>query len=238
VLLTTAAGAAIFAACVIAGTAAVAGSGYPAVRCPHPICRPGLLRPGLYTVQNFIPGMRVTIPSPGWHSSEDSTGEFNLHPPGRLKPTTIFFWLDPHPSSPCSARETGARLSTPARALRSLRANRNVTIEGVGRTLLARNVTAIWADINVPVGAPRCDPGCSSACIDYFIFQGPGFRFAYGTGHGEKTRLFFARIAKPKHLLVASIDAKDAKIFAQLEPTATRILMRLHLPPSLPPTGR
>ena len=104
--------------------------------CTPGLCRPGVLAAGAYTVSNFIPGMTVSVPGGGWSSSEDSTGEFNLHPPGHALDATIFFWLDPHPVTYNDGPVAGVA-GTPAGILHWLRHNRNVVLSRQTRRVVA-----------------------------------------------------------------------------------------------------
>lgn len=228
------------AGCAIAAAAVANGSSAAPAKCPAPmICRPGVLRAGSYRVHNWIPGMTLRVPAGGWQSTEDSTGEFNLHPPGHPD-ASIFFWLDPYAVHLDDSRVAGVS-TTPKALLQWLRSNRDVIVSKPhARELANGKIHATSVDLDVARTAPGGPPMCPGPCIDYFVIRFPGGQFPYGTGRGELTRLYFARIGSgaSKRTLVISIDTPNKAVFKALTKQATEILMSVRLPPKLPPRPR
>ncbi len=232
------------AALATAGLIAAAGSLASAASAPRTfsgcapvLCRPGLLAVGPYTTQNFVPGMRVTVPAGGWRSGEDSINEFRLEPPAHPD-EHVRFWLDPHASTPCTDKVLPVVTSTPSGIVRWLRANSNVIVSAARQTTIAGGIAATSVDLDVSRRAPRCDPACPGPCIDYFLFRVPGLTEPFGTGLGSRVRLYFAPIGKPHHLLAVAVEASNSKEFAPLTASATTILTHLRLPAKLPPKRR
>jgi hypothetical protein len=182
--------------------------------------------------------MRVTFPPGGWSGAEDSAVEFKLLPPKAQSEDTpaIRFWIDPHAAPACSVRVLPADVSTPAKIVTWLKANKNLIITGPERTTVAGEIPALSVDLDVRSTAPRCDPSCPIPCIGYFIFRAPGVppTDTYGTGRGEPVRLVFAEIGPPAHLFVVNVDTPNTRAFARMNAVAAKLLVSLRLPPKLP----
>jgi len=252
---------AIAVAVTIAGgstTLASAGS-RSAASCTaaYKYCDPGQLHAGAYTTRYFLHGMRLNVPGSGWSSQQDSTTEFKLSPPGYSDPSTapvIRFWIDPRVSTPCTDKVLATRLSSPASARGWLTTNKNFVVSATGRTTIAGHLEALTIDYDVSPKAPKCDPHCSSSCIDYFMFMGgpqpaptdlapthtPGIKDGFGTGSGDPVRLYFAHIGTPSHshLFMVGIETPNGDDEAGLRADAATMLAHLRLPTKLPRTGR
>lgn len=215
-------------------------------------CDPGRLHAGVYTTRYFLPGMRVDVPGSGWSSAQDSTTELKLSPPGYPDPTTaptIRFWTDPRVTTPCSDNVLPVDMTTPARAVRWLRSNKDMVVSVPKRTTIAGHLAALRVDLDVSPNAPQCHPSCPGPCIDYFGFFGgtapdatdlapghtPGIKDAFGSGRGELVRLYFAHIGPPSHLFVVGVDTPNGNGFAQVSAAAATMLTHLRLPTRLPP---
>jgi hypothetical protein len=215
-------------------------------------CDPGQLPAGVYTTRYFLSGMRVDVPGRGWTSQQDSTTEFNLSPPGYPDPNTapvIRFWIDPRVSTPCSDKVLPINISTPARAVRWIRTNRNFIASAPKQTTIAGHLSALTVDYDVSPSAPRCDPSCPGPCIDYFLFFGgtapdatdlapthtPGVKDGFGTGTHDPVRLYFAHIGPPSHLFVVGVETPNGNGMAKVRAAAARMLAHLRLPARLPP---
>jgi hypothetical protein len=200
--------------------------------------RPGRLPAGVYTVRRLIPGMRVTVPPGGWTSTEDSVGEFNLHPPGHPD-ASIFFWLDAHPTN-CSDQLLPGTGTTPAAVIAWLRHNKNLIISAPRARTIGEGITATTVDLNVAATASSCSSSCPTPCIDYFLVRvgQTTIYFPYGTARGELVRLYFVSIKTPAHTLVIAIDTPNKQVFTSLTASATKILASLKLPARLPPGPR
>ena len=185
--------------------------------------------------------MRVTVPADGWSFGEDAPVEFKLYPPGSSSDASpgIRFWIDPRASTTCSDRRLPADMTSPARVLRWMRGNKNLIVSAAKRTTIAGHVAAVRVDLDVQPSAPRCDPGCPTACIDYFLFSAPGVQTQpYGTGPGELVRLWLAEIGPPSHVLLVGTDIGQPRyknVFASLNASAAKILASVRLPTKLPP---
>ena len=235
-----------FATFAGAATQSAAGCN-PSIR----YCTPGVLPAGVYTTRYFLPGMRLGVPAEGWWSGEDSAVEFKIAPPGSsTTPPAIVFWIDPQADTTCTDRRLPVDMTTPARAVRWLRSNKNVIVSATRHTTIAGHLPALSVDLDVSPSAPRCDPSCPTPCIEYFLFFGKGHLHpspdlapghtkgaieGFGTGRGEPTRLYFAEIGKPSHLLLVAVDTLNRKSFATLTASATKLLATLRLPTKLPP---
>lgn len=232
-------------AAVVVGVAAVgaaadeatAGCGSASGSCVYG------LPAGVYTTGSFLPGMRVRVPGGGWQLGEDSPTELKLYPPGYAPndfAPAIRFWIDPRASTPCSDQPLSVAMTTPASVLRWMRSNKNLIVSSRGRATVAGHFLAIVVEVDVRRSAPRCDPACATACIDYFLFKAPG-RAAepYGTGPGELVRLYLAKIGPPAHVFVLGTDVgsvgSQKKVFASLNASAAKFANSLRLPARLPP---
>ena len=192
----------------------------------------------MYVTRNFMPGLRVTVPAGGWRGGEDSSVELRLEPPGHLG-EYIRFRLDPHASTPCTGRVLPVDLSTPARIVRWLRGNKNLTVSAPRRGTIAGALAAVSVDLDDSPSAPRCDPNCPPGpCIDYFRFPADGYTEPYGTGAGSPVRLYFASIRPPAHLFTIGIESPNQKEFAPLIASAAPIIASVRLPAKLPPKRR
>jgi hypothetical protein len=198
---------------------------------------PGLLRGGLYTTRCFLPGMRITVPAGGWYSGEDTPVELKLNPPNTTDPESpaLRAWIDPHASTPCTDKALPADISTPSKIIKWMKSNRNLIVKGPRRTRIARNVAALVVDLGVRRTAPRCDPSCPAACIDYFLFRAPNVAMhPYGTGPLEPAQFYFAQIGRAKHLFVFNVDAPNKLVFARMKAIAAKMVATLRLPSKLP----
>ncbi len=215
--------------------------------CASGLCLPGRLTTGTYTTQNFLPGMVLTVPSSGWSSGEDSAGEFNLH---RVdNPTgTIHFWVDPHPIAkstdpvePGTVRVRGVP-ATPKGLIAWLEKDPDLIVSDPTVRTIAGGIQASYVDVDAALTVPPSDRHY------YFDFGGiygdntpsPGYDFHYGSGRGERVRLYFASISSGStaHLLVISVYAHDPATFASLVASAQPFLDSLHLPADLPTRPR
>lgn len=243
-----------------AGTPASAASGSVAsCNSAYRYCDPGKLHPGVYTTRGFLPGMRVSVPSSGWTSHQDSTTEFRLSAPGYPVDTqttpVIRFWIDPRVSTPCTDKVLPYKMTTPARAVHWLTTNKNFIVSNTGRTMIAGHIPALRIDYDVSPTAPKCDPHCPDvSCIDYFAFMGgpqpdatdlapthtPGIKDGFGTGAHDPVRLYFAHIGPPSHshLFMVGVETPNGNDLAGLRADAARMLAHLRLPNKLPPTGK
>jgi hypothetical protein len=188
--------------------------------------------PVTYTARVFMRGMKVTVPNAGWKVHEDHPGEFNLaSPAGRMSGTNIHFWLDP-----IAAAQHGLVVPdvgrTPPDLIRWLRRNPNFVVSAPKTRRIAGGLAAKSIDLDVAAIAPREDPGCTAACVTYFVFKGPHYAFPYGTGRGEPIRLFFALVGtgKAPHTFTVSIDTPSPTAFKAVIPIAQRILASVKLP--------
>jgi hypothetical protein len=204
--------------------------------------------------------MRVDLPGSGWVSQQDSTTEFKLSPPGYSGPETganvpprIAFWIDPRVTTPCTDEVLPDELTTPSRAVRWLRMNKDFIVAGTKRTRISGHLAALRIDYDVSPSAPKCDPSCPSSCIDYFAFMGgpqpdatdlapghtPGIKDGFGTGAHDPVRLYFAHIGPPSHshLLIVGVETPNGKDLTRLRADAARMLAHLRLPAKLPPRG-
>ncbi len=185
-----------------------------------------------YTARVFMRGMKVTVPNRRWTIFEDHPGEFNLAAPaGPMGGTNIHFWLDPRATAPHGVllHHVGR---TPMALIRWLRHNPDFVVSAPTTQRIAGNLAAKSVDLNLSATAPREDPSCPSPCVTYFVFNGPGYSFPYGTGRGEPVRLYFATIPsdKAKHTFTISIDAPSSKAFNAVIRTAEKILASVRLP--------
>lgn len=184
--------------------------------------------------------MHATVPAGGWQSHEDTPVELKLNPPNTTDPESpaLRAWIDPHASTACTDKQIPVDISTPTKVVRWLKSNRNLIIDGPRHVTIARRIAALVVDVRVKKSAPRCDPSCPSACMDYFLFRAPqAAMHPYGTGPREPARFYFAEIAKPRHLFVFNVDATVgvAPTFATMKSVAARMLATLRLPSKLPP---
>jgi hypothetical protein len=221
------------AAAVVAARATMASS---AGGCTPP----GVLRAGVYTTRCFLQGMRVTVPARGWRSYEDTPIELKLNPPNTTDPESpaLRAWIDPHASTACTDKQLPVDISAPTKVVKWLKSNRNLIIDGPQRMTIARHIPALVVDVRVKGSAPRCDPSCPTACIDYFLFRAPQVAMhPYGTGPLEPARFYFAEIARPRHLFVFNVDATvgAAPTFAKMKSVAAKMLATMRLPSKLPP---
>jgi hypothetical protein len=215
-----------------------AAAGCTPVKTLAHFCRPGLLPAGTYVTRNFMPGLRVAVPAGGWRGGEDSSLELRLEPPGQ-RGEYVRFWLDPHASTPCSERLLPVDTSTPARVVRWLRSNKNLTVSAPQRTTIAGGLAATSVDLDDSPSAPRCDPTCPPGpCIGYFLFAGDGYSEAYGTGARSPVRLYFARIGPPAHVFTVGIESSSPKDFPRLIAEAAPIIAHVRLPVRLPAERR
>src|SRR5713101_5439075 len=103
---------------------------------------------------------------------------------------------------------------------------------------IAGGIQASSVDVDAALTVPPSDRHY------YFDFGGiygdntpsPGYGFYYGSGRGERVRLYFASIGSGStaHLLVISVYARDPATFASLVASAQPFLDSLHLPADLP----
>lgn len=242
--LTALASCAVFAAFAGAATQSAAGC-----TPSYEYCNPGALRAGVYTTRYFLPGMRLTLPSRGWSSPQDSTNELRLHPPGYSDATFLRFWIDPSLSTACSDRVISTRITTPTQAVHWFRSNKNLIVSPPRRATIAGHLAALTIDVDLSPTAPRCSRSCPGPCIDYFLFfegtapdardlapgHTPGAKDGFGSGRGELVRFYFAEIGKPSHLFVIAVDTYSKKDFADLTPSAAKLFAKLNLPRHLPP---
>lgn len=232
--------------CAFVASAGAATQSAAACNPSTKYCDPGTLPGGVYTTRYFVPGMRVQVPGGGWQSSQDSPDEFKLNPPHQSS-ATIRFWIDPRASTPCSAKVLPVNISTPSRAVRWMRSDKNFVVSAPKRATIAGHLRSLRVNFNVSSTAPRCSHSCPGPCIGYFLFfrgvvpspdlppgHTPGVTDGFGTGRGEPTRFYFARIRKPSHLLVVGVDTPNPKVFKKMTAVAERILATLRLPPKLP----
>jgi hypothetical protein len=195
-------------------------------------------QPNVFTTVIFLPGMRVTTPVSGWSVGADSQTEFELYPPGRDPndaATAIRFWIDPHPSTPCTDQDLPVSIPTPARAVEWLQSNTNLVISNLKNVAIAGNLVGLRVDLNDSAAAPKCAPQCPGPCIDYFLFHAPGITDPYGTGLDEFVQLYFAQIGPPAHLFVVGVDTPNLRVFTDMTASAAEMLASLRLPDQLPP---
>lgn len=198
---------------------------------------PEVLPAGVYTTSCFLPGMKVTIPPGGWQRTEDTAGELELIPPGgtNTESPALRAFIDPHASTACTDKILATDIGTPTLIINWLKANKNLVIKGPRKTTIAGHIPAWFVDLDARSSAPRCDPSCPSACLDYFLFKTPGIGIdPYGTGRGEPTRLYFAQIGSPKHLFVFNVDTPNRRVFATMTAIAAKMVAGMHLPANLP----
>jgi hypothetical protein len=185
-----------------------------------------------YTARVFMRGMKVTVPNRRWTIFEDHPGEFNLAAPaGPMGGTNIHFWLDPHATAPHGVLLRGVG-RTPTALIRWLRQNPDFAVSAPTTRRIAGNLATKSVNLNLSATAPREDPSCPGPCLTYFVFNGPGYNFSYGTGRGEPVRLYFATIPsdRAKHTFTISIDAPSSKAFNAVIRTAEKILASVRLP--------
>lgn len=118
-----------------------------------------------------------------------------------------------------------------------MKSNRNLIVKGPRRTRIAGNVAALVVELGVRRSAPRCDPACPTACIDYFLFRAPHVEMhPYGTGPLEPAQFYFAQIGTgiTKHLFVFNVDAPNRRVLARMEAIAAKVLATLRFPSKLP----
>jgi hypothetical protein len=195
--------------------------------------------------------MRVNLPSGGWRSSQDSTDEFKLYPPGypaHDASPSIRFWIDPSASTPCSDKVLPVDMTTPARAVHGLRRNKDLIVSSPRRTTIAGHLPGLRVDLGVSRTAPRCSPSCPGPCLDYLLFFGgafattdlapghtPGATEVFGSGAGDPVRLYFATVGPPSHVLTVGVEAGNSHEAAKVDAAAAVLLARLRLPAKLPP---
>jgi hypothetical protein len=178
--------------------------------------------------------MRVTVPSREWTIHEDQRGEFSLRAPRSV--TTqgyIHFWLDPRASAP-----RGVVLSKvgtgPDALIRWLRGNKNLVVSAPHTTRIGGGLAMRTVRLDLSARAPREDPSCTVPCLTYFVFNGPGYNFPFGTARGELVRLYLASVKRGARARTLAIAVSaPARAFSAVDSTSRTILATVVLPRTL-----
>ena len=184
-----------------------------------------------YTAKFWLPGLKVVVPDAGWTIHEDQPGEFSLKSTAREG--FVHFWLDPHASGLLGAPLSRPVAVTPSALIKWLRGNPNLTVSApTSRRAAGTTMKSVKLDLSRR--APREDPTCTTPCLTYFVFKGPGYNFTYGTARGEVVRLYLRTVKRGGHPhTLAILVSAPAKTFASVERVANRILAKTQLPPDL-----
>ena len=186
-----------------------------------------------YTAKFWLPGLKVVVPDAGWTIHEDQPGEFSLKSTAALGGGYIHFWLDPHASGLLGAPLSRPVAVTPSALIKWLRSNPNLIVSAP-TSRRAAGTTMKSVKVDVSRRAPKEDPTCTTPCLTYFVFKGPGYNFPYGTARGEVVRLYLRTVKRSgrPHTLAILVNAR-AKTFASVDRIATSILAKTQLPPDL-----
>ena len=184
-----------------------------------------------------IPGVRVTVPA-GWTSSENDSGEFNLHLPGHPG-EGVDLWLNlvavksTGPGHGTTVLENVGR--TPTALVHWLTTNPDFRILAPPVRTSFGNTAMTTLVVGVSSTARYGDPGCpgNPHCADLFTNPVYWGNNSYGIGGKEVVRLFLGR-SSPGTIIVA-LDADNPVALKPLETAAKPILDSVRLPSS--PSG-
>jgi hypothetical protein len=190
--------------------------------------------PVTYTAQVALRGLKVTVPSRQWTIYEDQRGEFSLRAPRTLTDQGyIHFWLDPHASAPRGVVLTNVG-TTPNALIRWLRGNKHLVVSPPTTRRIGSGLTMKTVRLDLSAGAPKEDPSCRVPCLTYFVFNGPGYNFPFGTARGEPVRLYLASVKRggPARTLAIAVSA-PTRAFPAIESVSRKILASVVLPATL-----
>ena len=186
-----------------------------------------------YTAKVWLPGLKVVVPNAGWKIYEDQPGEFSLTAPASLGEGGVHFWLDPHASGPLGAPLPRPVAGTPSALSKWLRGNPNLTVSAP-TSRRAAGITMKSVKLDLSRRAPKEDPTCTTPCLTYFVFSGPGYNFPFGTARGEVVRLYLRTVQRSGHPhTLAILVSAPARTFASADRIANGILAKTQLPPDL-----